>query len=193
MRTIWYPSSLRPAPCDLSIGSNVGWSPSSSPLPIFNVGIEQGLLTAAVHGVASRKPPSPVSPALPRSLLKPKSLHLPRAVQRGFISTKEAKDLRALADFGMKNGGGAGGATIMDLPSGALSYGEQFIDIHQVAASPQNQPVIYCPCLHTRPFVSALTIPILGFGKAERGISPQARGLVQGHSEARAGLDHAPL
>jgi len=32
----------------------------------------------------------------------------------------------------MKNGGGAGGATIMDLPSGALSYGEQFIDVHQV-------------------------------------------------------------
>ena len=38
----------------------------------------------------------------------------------------------ALAEFGMQHGGGAGGATIMDLPSGALSLGEQFIDLHQV-------------------------------------------------------------
>jgi hypothetical protein len=34
----------------------------------------------------------------------------------------------------MQNGGGAGGATIMDLPSGALSYGNQFINLHALLA-----------------------------------------------------------
>ena len=34
----------------------------------------------------------------------------------------------------MQNGGGAGGATIMDLPSGALSFGNQFINLHALLA-----------------------------------------------------------
>ena len=81
---------------------------------------------------------NPVSLPHPPSLLPELEFpHSSSAVQRGFISTQEAKNLRALADFGMKNGGGAGGATIMDLPSGALSYGEQFIDVHQVMTTLQ--------------------------------------------------------
>jgi hypothetical protein len=55
------------------------------------------------------------------------------AVVDRFIKPEEGKKLRELAEFAMKYGGGAGGATIFDLPSGALSYGEQFIDVHQVS------------------------------------------------------------
>mmetsp|Transcript_14283 Transcript_14283/g.48846 ORF Transcript_14283/g.48846 Transcript_14283/m.48846 type:complete len:191 (+) Transcript_14283:430-1002(+) len=35
----------------------------------------------------------------------------------------------------MKHGGGAGGATILDFPSGALSRGNQFINLHQLLSS----------------------------------------------------------
>lgn len=50
-------------------------------------------------------------------------------VMDGFASAAEVDALRALAARGMALGGGAGGPTILDLQSGALSYGEKFIDV----------------------------------------------------------------
>ena len=46
-----------------------------------------------------------------------------------FATSEEVTALRAIASRGMALGGGGGGPTILDLQSGALSYGEQFIDV----------------------------------------------------------------
>ena len=47
-----------------------------------------------------------------------------------FASAEEVAALRAIADRGMALGGGAGGPTILDLQSGAVSYGDKFIDVY---------------------------------------------------------------
>mmetsp|Transcript_56348 Transcript_56348/g.138298 ORF Transcript_56348/g.138298 Transcript_56348/m.138298 type:complete len:325 (-) Transcript_56348:28-1002(-) len=72
-----------------------------------------------------------------------------RYVISNFIQYDQIKELRDLAEFGMTHGGGAGGATILDFPSGALSYGEKFIDVHQVLASKG----LELPMAHTRSFL----------------------------------------
>ena len=46
-----------------------------------------------------------------------------------FASAAEVEALRGIADRGMALGGGAGGPTILDLQSGALSYQDKFIDV----------------------------------------------------------------
>jgi hypothetical protein len=46
-----------------------------------------------------------------------------------FATAEEAAALLAIAEKGMALGGGAGGPTILDLQSGALSYGDKFIDV----------------------------------------------------------------
>ena len=53
-----------------------------------------------------------------------------RAVRDGLFSQEDMKRMREIAEKGMKHGGGNGGATILDLHSGALSYGDQFINLH---------------------------------------------------------------
>jgi hypothetical protein len=46
-----------------------------------------------------------------------------------FASPDEVHDLRAIASAGMAHGGGAGGPTVLDLSSGALSLGTNFISL----------------------------------------------------------------
>jgi len=53
-----------------------------------------------------------------------------RAVRDGLFLQTDLKHMRDIAEKGMKHGGGKGGATILDLHSGALSYGDQFINLH---------------------------------------------------------------
>ena len=55
-----------------------------------------------------------------------------RFVMDSVISKQEAKTLRKLAEKGMSYGGGSGGATILDLHSGALSVKDKFINIYSI-------------------------------------------------------------
>ena len=52
-----------------------------------------------------------------------------------FIDAAHAEQLRALAR-GMSLGGGAGGQTILDFASGALSLGENFVDVWTTLVRP---------------------------------------------------------
>ena len=53
-------------------------------------------------------------------------------VYDSFASAEEVSALRAIAARGMALGGGAGGPTILDLQSGALSLGDKFVDVWSV-------------------------------------------------------------
>jgi len=53
-----------------------------------------------------------------------------RFVVDELISIEEAHKILGLAKKGLSKGGGSGGASILDLHSGALSHGEQFINIY---------------------------------------------------------------
>lgn len=57
-----------------------------------------------------------------------------RAVWDGVVSEEEVAALVSLAQRGMALGGAAGGPTILDLHSGALSKGARFIDVYREAA-----------------------------------------------------------
>ena len=63
-----------------------------------------------------------------------------RFVMDSVISKQEAKSLRKLAEKGMSLGGGSGGATILDLHSGALSVDQKFVNIYAMTAK-NNKPV----------------------------------------------------
>jgi hypothetical protein len=53
-----------------------------------------------------------------------------------FASDEEVVELRAIASAGMSHGGGSGGPTVLDLHSGALSFGSQFISVwHKLNAT----------------------------------------------------------
>lgn len=52
-----------------------------------------------------------------------------QVVLDGFLSQSEVAALRKVAERGMSLGGGAGGPTILDLQSGALSLEDTFIDV----------------------------------------------------------------
>ncbi|XP_033630645.1 2-oxoglutarate and iron-dependent oxygenase domain-containing protein 3-like [Asterias rubens] len=54
-----------------------------------------------------------------------------RVVMDGLISKTEARQLRQVAINGLKLGGSNGGASILDLHSGALSKGDSFINIYK--------------------------------------------------------------
>ncbi|KAL4648078.1 2-oxoglutarate and iron-dependent oxygenase domain-containing protein 3 [Arapaima gigas] len=54
-----------------------------------------------------------------------------RAVTDGVVTREEAQMLRRLAERGLSLGGSDGGASIMDLHSGALSMGKQFVNIYR--------------------------------------------------------------
>ncbi|EDO41203.1 predicted protein [Nematostella vectensis] len=56
-----------------------------------------------------------------------------RAVMDDVVSFEEAVYLADLAKRGMKHGGSSGGPTILDLHSGALTYGEKFVNIYTLA------------------------------------------------------------
>ncbi|KAL5254832.1 hypothetical protein ACHWQZ_G014314 [Mnemiopsis leidyi] len=49
------------------------------------------------------------------------------------VTNEEAEKLIAIAEKGMSLGGGSGGATILDLHSGALSVGTKFADVRELA------------------------------------------------------------
>ena len=55
-----------------------------------------------------------------------------RAVQDQLVEEKDIKTLRGMVERVMKYGGGSGGATILDLHTGALSYKDKFINIYKV-------------------------------------------------------------
>ena len=55
-----------------------------------------------------------------------------RAVRDDLFSQNDLKHMREIVEKGMKHGGGNGGATILDLHSGALSYGDKFINLHAI-------------------------------------------------------------
>lgn len=54
-----------------------------------------------------------------------------RFVTDKVISVREADELLAIAKKGLKLGGSSGGASILDLHSGALSMGKHFINIYK--------------------------------------------------------------
>ncbi|XP_028263636.1 2-oxoglutarate and iron-dependent oxygenase domain-containing protein 3 [Parambassis ranga] len=54
-----------------------------------------------------------------------------RAVTDGVVTREEAQVLRRLAERGMMLAGSEGGASILDLHSGALSMGKQFVNIYR--------------------------------------------------------------
>uniref|UniRef100_A0A8C6U7Q9 Urotensin-2 receptor 2 n=1 Tax=Neogobius melanostomus TaxID=47308 RepID=A0A8C6U7Q9_9GOBI len=54
-----------------------------------------------------------------------------RAVTDGLVSREEAQALRRLAERGLALAGSEGGASILDLHSGALSMGKQFVNIYR--------------------------------------------------------------
>lgn len=54
-----------------------------------------------------------------------------RAVWDGLLSDAEVLGLLEIAKKGIAKGGGTGGASILDLHSGALSKGEGFIDLYK--------------------------------------------------------------
>jgi hypothetical protein len=55
-----------------------------------------------------------------------------RVISDGLVSTREARDLLNLAKAGMALGGSKGGATILDLHSGALSLGTNFVSVYSL-------------------------------------------------------------
>lgn len=59
----------------------------------------------------------------------------------GFASADEVAALRAIADRGMAHGGGAGGPTILDLESGALSLGDKFVSVFALLNSTRAPPI----------------------------------------------------
>ncbi|KPP65985.1 2-oxoglutarate and iron-dependent oxygenase domain-containing protein 3-like [Scleropages formosus] len=54
-----------------------------------------------------------------------------RAVTDSVVTREEAQVLRRLAERGLSLGGSEGGASILDLHSGALSMGKQFVNIYR--------------------------------------------------------------
>eukprot|EP00808_Paulinella_micropora_P022161 g9292.t1 len=52
-----------------------------------------------------------------------------RYIREKFISEEEVKQLRQLAESAMWHGGGSGPPTVFDVPSGALSHGNNFINL----------------------------------------------------------------
>lgn len=54
-----------------------------------------------------------------------------RAVSDSVVTTEEAQVLKRLAERGMALGGSDGGASILDLHSGALSMGKKFVNIYR--------------------------------------------------------------
>lgn len=54
-----------------------------------------------------------------------------RFVTDGIVTAEEAHKLLDVAKKGLAKGGGSGGASILDLHSGALSHGEQFINLYK--------------------------------------------------------------
>ncbi|XP_026749935.1 2-oxoglutarate and iron-dependent oxygenase domain-containing protein 3-like [Galleria mellonella] len=58
-----------------------------------------------------------------------------RFVSDKVISEREADELLTIAKKGLQLGGSSGGASILDLHSGALSMGEHFINIYKIAAA----------------------------------------------------------
>ncbi|XP_004225487.2 2-oxoglutarate and iron-dependent oxygenase domain-containing protein 3-like [Ciona intestinalis] len=54
-----------------------------------------------------------------------------RCVKDGLVTQEEIVSLMRLLQNGMKHGGSSGGASILDLHTGALSKGQQFINIYK--------------------------------------------------------------
>lgn len=54
-----------------------------------------------------------------------------RGIRDNLFTLNELNLMRSLVEKGMKHGGGSGGATILDLHTGALSYGDQFINFYK--------------------------------------------------------------
>ena len=57
-----------------------------------------------------------------------------RCVKDGLLSEEEVELLKHLAEGGLAYGGSSGGASILDLHSGALSKGEKFVNIYKYVA-----------------------------------------------------------
>lgn len=64
-----------------------------------------------------------------------------RTVMDNLITESDARHLKGLAEKGMSYGGSSGGASILDLHSGALSSGTQFINIYKFLQS-QNEALL---------------------------------------------------
>ncbi|XP_076458088.1 2-oxoglutarate and iron-dependent oxygenase domain-containing protein 3-like [Babylonia areolata] len=59
-----------------------------------------------------------------------------RAVTDSLVSQEDAEYLLRVAKRGLSLGGSRGGASILDLHSGALSMGDSFVNIYKIAESP---------------------------------------------------------
>ncbi|XP_033736717.1 2-oxoglutarate and iron-dependent oxygenase domain-containing protein 3-like [Pecten maximus] len=55
-----------------------------------------------------------------------------RVVMDDLVTESEARHLRGVAERGLALGGGEGGASILDLHSGALSKGKSFVNVYKV-------------------------------------------------------------
>lgn len=62
-----------------------------------------------------------------------------RGIRDNLFTLDEVNLMRSLVEKGMKHGGGSGGATILDLHTGALSYGDQFINFYKAKPGVFNQ------------------------------------------------------
>ncbi len=62
-----------------------------------------------------------------------------RAIMDGVVSNMEAINLLKLAEKGLSHGGSNGGASILDLHSGALSKGDKFINVYALMNESKNK------------------------------------------------------
>ncbi|XP_074648552.1 2-oxoglutarate and iron-dependent oxygenase domain-containing protein 3-like [Tubulanus polymorphus] len=63
-----------------------------------------------------------------------------RFVMDGLVTKEEIKRLANIAKKGLALGGSSGGASIMDLHSGALSKDDKFVDIYKLMKTKKNKP-----------------------------------------------------
>ena len=55
-----------------------------------------------------------------------------RVIEDGIFSLDDVTTMKRIAEKGMQYGGGSGGATILDLHSGALSFKDKFVNIYKL-------------------------------------------------------------
>ena len=95
---------------------------AARPAPELAPELQPGALASAKCNMRDYRPPvSGCSPAA--------ADRCGRIVLDDFASADEVAALAAIAARGMRLGGGAGGPTILDLVSGALSYKDKFVDV----------------------------------------------------------------
>jgi len=134
----------KPKKSDASSSSMLGWLAMpvvATVLGIAALALRTSRLNAAaddVHVTACR---STASKPRFKGCTPHGTMGCGRLTRDDFATAAEVKALREIAARGMAmGGGGAGGPTILDLQSGAVSYGENFIDVWAAFNSSVERP-----------------------------------------------------